>query len=87
MNIFEGLRLLRKINIYNKLFPYGIDRTMAIVILHVMNSDLSILGIDLVEEGIYETGYYAVLNNLSFKISELTEEEREVVKEICLLII
>lgn len=41
------------------------------------------MGIDLAEEGIYETGYYAIIDRLPFKIHELTQEEREILNEYC----
>lgn len=49
--------------------------------------DITIMGIDLVEEGIYETGYYAVLDKLPFKIDELSKVEREVLDEYCTCVV
>lgn len=87
MNIFEGLDLYRKKEMISRLLPDGIDRTTAIVILYALNVDITIMGIDLSEEGIYETGYYAILDRLPFKINELTQEEREVLNDYCMSIV
>ena len=42
MNIFEGIEYKRRLSMTDRLLPYGIDRTMAIVILHALNVDISI---------------------------------------------
>ena len=76
-----------KTEILKKLLPHGLDRTTAIVILYALNVDITIMGIDLSEEGIYKTGYYAILDRLSFKINELTQEEREVLNDYCMSIV
>lgn len=67
----------------NRLLPYGLDQTKAIILLHALHEDLSLVGIDLEEEGIDETGYYSTLDKLSFKISDLTDIERTVLKDCC----
>ena len=76
-----------KTEILKKLLPHGIDRTTAIVILYALNVDITIMGINLSEEGIYETGYYAILDRLSFKINDLTNEERDVLNDYCMNIV
>lgn len=76
-----------KSEIIRKLLPCGADRTTAIIILYALNIDITIMGIDLVEEGIYETGYYAVLDKLPFKIDELSKVEREVLDEYCTCVV
>ena len=76
-----------KTEILEKLLPNGADRIMAISILDALNVDLSIMGIGLTEEGIFETGYYAVLDRLPFNINRLTEEERDVIEEYCTKIV
>ena len=66
--------------IIERLFPYGCDKIMAIVILHYMNCNISI---NLEEEGIDETGYYAILDRLPFKPYDLTSEERDILTDYC----
>lgn len=65
----------------------GLNRTVAICILQAMHTDLSLIGIDMAEEGIHETGYYTVINRLPFDIYDLTDEERKVLDEYCTYII
>ena len=84
MNIFEKLKEYGKQKAIDRLLPYGIDRTMAIVILHAMNRNIEF---NLEEEGIYETGYYAILDRLSFKIEDLSKEERDILTEVCMSVI
>ena len=67
----------------NRLLPYGLDQTKAIILLHALHEDLSLVGIDLEEEGIDETGYYSTINKLNFKINDLTNLERTVLKDYC----
>ena len=85
---FTGIEVqYDKSEIVDKLLPSGVDRTTAICILYALNIDITIMGIDLSEEGIYETGYYTVLNRLPFKIEELSETEKEVLDEYCTYIV
>lgn len=87
MNIFEGLEKHRKQVILDRLLPHGIDRTTAICILYAINIDITIMGIDLAEEGIYETGYYAILNRLSFNIDELSPIEVSILNDYCTTVV
>lgn len=73
-------RCINPQKVIERLLPHGIDRIMAIVILHSMNRNIEF---NLEEEGILETGYYAVLDKLSFNPYELTSEEREILSEYC----
>lgn len=87
MNIFEGLEKHRKQALLYRLLPNGADRTTAICILYTLNVDITIMGIDLAEEGIYETGYYAILNRLSFNIDELSPVEVSVLDDYCTAVV
>lgn len=71
-----------KSEVLETLLPNGIDRT-----LQAMHTDLSLMGINMAEEGIHETGYYTVINRLPFDIHDLTDEERKVLDEYCTYII
>jgi hypothetical protein len=72
-----------KTEVIKKLLPNGADRIMAIAILYAMNVDMGLMGIDLVEEGLYETNYYSIINRLPFDVNGLTEEEKKVLFEYC----
>lgn len=72
-----------KTEVIKKLLPNGADRIMAIAILYAMNVDMGLMGIDLVEEGLYETNYYSIINRLPFDVNEITEEEKKVLFEYC----
>ena len=76
-----------KTEVIKKLLPNGADRIMAIAILYAMNVDMGLMGIDLVEEGLYETNYYSIINRLPFDVNEITEEGKNVLFEYCNYII
>lgn len=76
-------RYINPQKVIERLLPHGIDRTMAITILYALNFDLCLIGINLAEEGIFETGYYAVLDRLPFNPHELTSKEKDILSEYC----
>lgn len=76
-----------KTEVIKKLLPNGADRIMAIAILYAINVDMGLMGIDLVEEGLYETNYYSIINRLPFDVNDITEEEKKVLFEYCNYII
>lgn len=77
-------RCINPQKVIERLLPHGIDRTMAIVILHSMNRNIEY---NLEEEGIFETGYNVVLDKLCFNPHELTSEEKEILSEYCVNIL
>lgn len=79
--------IYNKMEIINRLFPYGCDRTMAIVILYALHTDVNCMGVNLAEEKINETDYYAVLERLSFNIYELKKFEKDLLVEYCMTLI
>lgn len=72
-----------KTEVIKKLLPHGADRIMAISILYAMNADIGLMGIDLIEEGLYETNYHAIIDRLLFDIHDLSEEEKNILFEYC----
>lgn len=72
-----------KTEILEKLLPNGADRITAIAILYAMHVDMGLMGIDLIEEGLYETNYTIIMDRLKFDVYNLSEEEKNVLFEYC----
>lgn len=70
-----------KTEILEKLLPNGADRITAIAILYAMHVDMGLMGIDLIEEGLYETNYTIIMDRLKFDVYNLSEEEKNVLFE------